>query len=145
MTETTARHRWFRFGLRSLFTAVTLSAVFVAWLSYNLHWIRDRRNAPVFYAQQQVSLATSTGPTLMMLTCNSPWPLEWFGEPGCVALRIESSLPESEVKRIRKLFPEAEIETFLPEHEQEIHEALALHPEEARAAAQAFRDEVKAA
>jgi hypothetical protein len=145
MTETISKYRWFRFGLRSLFAVITLAAILVAWLSYNLNWIRERRNAPVFYPTLTTYVVTPSGPTPMTLTCHSPWPLEWFGEPGCVTVAIAPSLPESEVERIRKLFPEAEIEMLSPELEREIQEAHALHPEEALAAAQAFRDEAKAA
>ena len=143
MAATTSRRRWFQFGLRGLFVAVTLSAVFVAWLGYNLNWMR--RNAPVVYTNKAVALATQLGPKIMPLMRKSPWPLEWFGEPGFFSLSILPSVPESEVARIRKLFPESEIEILSPEDELEITQEIALHPEEVIEARQAARDEAKAA
>ncbi len=37
------RRRWLRFGLRGLFAAVTLLAVFMGWLVWELNFIRERR------------------------------------------------------------------------------------------------------
>jgi hypothetical protein len=144
MSGTTV-YRRLQFGLRSLFAGIAVLAVFLAGLVYNLNWIRDRRNAPVYEATCQVSLRTPSGPKLLTLTAEAPWPLEWLGEYGRHSLLVFPSLSEDEVERIRELFPEAEIEVMSADVASEANEYLSLHQEGVEAHQQRVREEIGAA
>ena len=48
--------------------------------------------------------------SLQVETKDAPWPLRWLGERGVYTLYMRDDMPESEVARIRALFPEAEID-----------------------------------
>src|SRR5262249_49010962 len=37
----------------------------------------------------------------------APWPLRWLGEPGHVLILLRLNAPDSELKRVQSLFPEA--------------------------------------
>jgi hypothetical protein len=137
------RRRWFQFGIGTMFFAVTVLAALAAFLAYHVNWVRERRNAPVYYVMEEVYLVTPSGPKPTRVACDAPWPLEWFGEPGCNALQISPSVPESEVERIRRLFPEAEIEILSPE--EELEQFPDMSPQKVLAAGQAFREWAKAA
>jgi hypothetical protein len=39
------RRRWYQFSLRTMFVAVTLVAIPLAWVGYSLSWIRQRHEA----------------------------------------------------------------------------------------------------
>ena len=121
MTETKPNRRWFRFSLRTLFVLVTL---FGCWLAYQLNWIRERHNAPVLAGISTAIEATPAGPKEVTIEHDPPWPLAWFGERGYSALAVDESYGEQEIERIRKLFPEADVEPIpsddiLPEYRRQ--------------------------
>ncbi len=111
--------RW-SFSLRTLFVVVTVLAVLLGWIPYQLNWIQERRAAP--------SLATwyrlYTKSAFDTLLSESPPPrapgLLWlFGERGHTRCRLYfgteprdfsyftrelTPLEESEVARIKRLF-----------------------------------------
>ena len=103
------KRRWFRFSLRTLFVAMTLLA---AWLGYHFNWIRQRHAALVFEGRAEASMVTPNGPKTVIITSQAPWPLNWMGEPGHTALIVGGRTEPEEVERIRKLFPEADVDAL---------------------------------
>jgi hypothetical protein len=110
------KRRWPRYTLRTLFVVVT---VFGVWLAYEVNWIRQRHEVltrcqwayrfyePVGYNE----IPPRMGP-------RAPNLLGLFGEfgYGSIGLRFETDharpnltdAEKVEVKRVRRLFPEAE-------------------------------------
>ncbi|HEY2841016.1 MAG TPA: hypothetical protein VGJ26_17815 [Pirellulales bacterium] len=112
--EKPPRRRWFRYSLRTMFVVVTVVA---CCLGYQLNWISGRHSliaasqkTGVEAEYEAVSQPMSLRAPLKVETKDAPWPLRWFGERGVYTLYIRDDMPESEVARIRALFPEAEIE-----------------------------------
>ena len=105
--------RWFRFNLRTIFALLT---VFGVWLAVQVNWIRQRH--ALLGPPEHTGVDPSFISRVMSLsgapdefeTRDAPWPLRWLGERGVYALDIRDDMPESEVARIRALFPEAEVE-----------------------------------
>ena len=93
----TKRH-WFRFSLRTLFVLVT---VFCTWLGYQLNWIRQR-HAELEYRQGTAEGAYFYPPP-------APLSLRLFGESGAEVVPVYEDEPESEFRRMKKLFPEAHV------------------------------------
>ncbi len=111
---TAPKRQWFAFSLRTLFVVVTVSA---CWLGYQLNWIKERHS--LIGAPQQTGVEPEYGIALMPMSLlaslqveskDAPWPLRWLGERGVCTLYIRDNMSESEVARIRALFPEAEID-----------------------------------
>lgn len=87
-----------RFRLRTMFVAVAVLAVPMAWVAYQLEWIRQRRHSltisGVVYAGEQ----------------DAPGTLWLFGERGYGAVIVgNSSSLTDHIDEVRRLFPEAEI------------------------------------
>jgi hypothetical protein len=108
------KRRWFQWSLRTLFVVVTLVA---CCLGYQLNWIRERHSLIDVPQQTGVDpeydialMPMSLRASLQVETKDAPWPLRWLGERGVYTLYMRDDMPESEVARIRALFPEAEID-----------------------------------
>lgn len=94
----------FRFGLRTLFTVVTL---FACWLAYQINWIRQRHEfvtrRPPYYP------ARTEDPNFNPV--RAPFPLFLFGEPG---YWLVAPMNEREQAVGRKIFPEAIVDYAPP-------------------------------
>ena len=105
----------------SLSTSLVAVIVLVC-IGHYANWIRERRavlNAPEkYHVFQGTGTATlTTGEEIeISLTTDAPWPLCWMGEEGQSVLGMNANKPAAEIARIRKLFPEAEIE-LVPEED----------------------------
>jgi hypothetical protein len=86
-----------RFSLRTLFVAITVVGVFLAWLVPQLKWIHDRH---VFLASYQSIPSIS-----IYKTCRAPSPLWLFGEDGIQNINLAKRYEA----KISRLFPEAKI------------------------------------
>jgi hypothetical protein len=87
-----------RFSLRTLFVLVGLASLPMAWLAYQLNWIRCRHeflSRPNWKAMQP-SVPPHAAP-------KSPWPLQLLGEPPQDVLAVH----EPDAENARRLFPEA--------------------------------------
>jgi hypothetical protein len=95
MTETKPKHRWFRFSLRTMFVLMTIICVGVAWVGYQLNWIRERHDFldrhPQVYGSPRVT--------------KCPWPLNLFGEKSYQPLVV----PTSALEEAKRLFPESQM------------------------------------
>jgi len=107
-TPTPPRRRWLRYSLRTLFVLVTVLGVFLAWLTVQLKWIRDRHEAleRVDPAWRDVAEESRS---------QMPWGLRMLGEPAHEAIAFpeaeHSTLEQVEAhgRRLQRLFPEAAI------------------------------------
>jgi hypothetical protein len=97
----------FRFGLRTLFVAVTIAGVIAAWVTYQLNWIRQRHDVfashRVYEIKRKIILSAEPGMIL------PPWSLRVFGETGQDGMMFDLAESDPELERIRRLFPEAEV------------------------------------
>jgi hypothetical protein len=112
-----SRGHSYSFSLRTLFSAVTMTAV-ACWLVYQLNWIRDRQIAREWLRQHRAPVMFPRAPSVNGL---APWPLPAFGEtpltPDSAVFvrplkpdRFDPSEYQRQVDRIRRLFPESEID-----------------------------------
>jgi hypothetical protein len=111
-----------RFSLKILLLFV---AAVGSFCGYHVNWIRQRHNAPVLPAVATAIQGTPCGPREVTCEQGPPWPLGWFGERGYVYLGVDASYGEQEIERIRKLFPEAQVESIPsdqiePEHRRKV-------------------------
>jgi hypothetical protein len=104
------KRRWLRFSVRTLLIAVT---IFCVWLGWASRWVTQRRHA----------VDRSTG-VFRDGDGRTPWSLWLLGERGAATIvvhvhgktlqdanaRAEQLAPE--LKRLQRLFPEAEIKTL---------------------------------
>jgi hypothetical protein len=95
--------RWYQFGLRSLFMAMTLAAVPLGWIAYSLNWIHQRR---AVFDQLQVRAMS-----LRDESTEAPAGLWLFGESGVQEIWCRNLTPR-DVELVERLFPEAEIVEF---------------------------------
>ena len=99
------RRRWFRFSLRTLFVVVTVLAIFLGCVAYQLTWIQQRR-----------AFADSSCLNGAYLTFEpdqnppAPFPLGLFGERGALDVYLERDASQSEIATARRLFPEARVQ-----------------------------------
>jgi hypothetical protein len=105
---TSPRRRWFQFGLRTMFVAVTVVAIFIG---YHVNWIRQRNaeRTTFTYLQGLVwsdSYDVNPAPEF-------PWSLRLFGEKPEPLIYIATD-PKSErdrqhLERVSRLFPESRV------------------------------------
>ncbi len=120
-----ARRRWFQFGLRTLILAVTVATVIFAWIAYNLHWIKQRREywrteSPVWTFP---ALDDAGGPASLWL----------FGETAIVdGYTVVENDSEVEPMRARlsSLFPEAELKVICRKEHGKYLDSLGLTPQQ---------------
>ena len=89
-----------RYSLRTLFVLVTLAGVICAWVTYQLHWIRQRHD---FFDRYVVNRADEVEKWGVPTKC--PWSLRLFGEVEHRYI-VASKGHAAEAER---LFPEATI------------------------------------
>ena len=87
--------RRFRFSLRTLFVTMTVLGCGIAWMAYQLHWIRQRH--AFLQRDHVVSYPPVQAERLL------PWSLELFGE----SQQFLIGVPFEDLDRARELFPEA--------------------------------------
>jgi hypothetical protein len=106
MTSASPR-RWLRFSLRTMFVLVTAVAL---WLGWELNIVRQRRaaldelgNNQAVHVFTDIQLDTSEGrvgvPKLRML----------LGDQPVALIRFDAGQPESELSRVKELFPESDV------------------------------------
>jgi len=105
--------RWFRFSLRTMFVVVTVLAVFISFVVYNLNWIKERDEARLWLPKNGGSFSSQMTPAKSF---PAPWSLRILSEHGerIVVLDrrvIKDELP-AEALRMQRLFPEAKIKLF---------------------------------
>jgi hypothetical protein len=114
MSLTPPRRRWFQFGLRTMFVAVTL---FSLWLGWELKFIRDRR---AFLAAmddlritepQNSTSAFGLGFTWTDQSSGASIPFwrRWLGDEPQTVLALPSTSTEADRETAVKLFPEAKV------------------------------------
>jgi hypothetical protein len=114
------KRRWFAFSLRTMFIMVTMLCIAVAWLTYQLHWIRERHAAMSSLRGRQI-LTFDNGSSyrngkesfttfwVRVKRKPAPWSLHIFGEWGAGYLILDLPETDPELAHIRKLFPEGSI------------------------------------
>lgn len=112
------KHRWSRFGLRTMFVVVTAAAIALGWVVYSFNWIRQRREAIESGEVGMTTVMRVAMPdgTLGYDYPEPPWSLRLFGERpvGVDSLSLGASVTDEEELRIRALFPELPVERRLP-------------------------------
>jgi hypothetical protein len=107
---TTPRHRWNQFSLRKMFVLVFIVSVPLAWVGYQLNWIRQRRefinnhfgcvgNPIVGYE------APLFGPIAWPMKQSAPAGLRLWGETGFWLIRCDPK----DIELAKRLFPEAQV------------------------------------
>lgn len=123
--ETPPRGRWFRFSLRTLFVMMVLTSIPLAWVSYSLNWIRERREflshtgvvglvdgPAVLYISPTMShaLARQSVPaSVPVFERSAPAGLWLFGEVGICELSCDVAAFPQAAEKAKVLFPEANI------------------------------------
>src|SRR5262245_40832368 len=87
-----------RFSLRMLLLAIALLSIPMAWVAYQLNWIRQRHE----FREQKTHYVSRIEPD----NTEAPWSLQIFGEGGEESIWIEN---ESDRAQAAKLFPESQI------------------------------------
>jgi hypothetical protein len=105
-------HRWFRWSLVTMFVVVTLFAV---WLGYSANWIRQRR---AFVSEQRQHLRAIGSDVDFYSSRNrvqAPYGAWLLGESGVARMFVlhEKGQRERDIRRARRLFPEATLATVV--------------------------------
>jgi hypothetical protein len=98
------RRRWWQFRLRTLLIAVAVVSIPLTWVGYQLNWIRERHRA-LDNRKVTVMIWPDDGMRASRMP-PPPWSLRLFGESHMAGDLIGYDLSESEVARLRGLFPE---------------------------------------
>lgn len=94
-----------RFRLRTLLIAVAIAAVPMAWVGYQLNWIRGRNR---LRAMPHVSVEKNWPTISAPYTRRPSWALRVLGETGASVV-ILSDGSDVDVDEIRTIYPEATI------------------------------------
>jgi hypothetical protein len=102
------RRRWLSFRLRTLLALVTVCALGLGWVNWNLQQVREQR-------RWLAHLRSHGAMFVEVPSQNLPWRLRMFGghQLGHVTLCKERFL-ESDLARIKRVFPEASFEFARP-------------------------------
>ncbi|HEY1599232.1 MAG TPA: hypothetical protein VGG64_06490 [Pirellulales bacterium] len=120
------RRRWFQFGLRTIFVALTTMAVPMSWLGYHLHWMRERHAfaAGLIERRKQLNIGTVFSQPFELRSDKMPFGLQLLGERAQQSIYLlrrsgadddrlnPARDDEDEIRRARGLFPEASISIF---------------------------------
>jgi hypothetical protein len=98
----------FQFRLRTLMIVVTLLAVACAYVGSQLRLKSERYRAWGDYHIYN-SIPTANKPGSPSESREAPWPLNWLGAPGARMIFMPENVSKSEVERVKRLFPEAEV------------------------------------
>jgi hypothetical protein len=115
MSEPTAKRRWLRFGLRTLFVVVT---VFCVWLGWQLHIVRVRRE--MLETIEPLDVFVTSSPVMRQAiqdyyvrhpehprkALTIPFYRAWLGDEAIVQIATFGNYDEAELMRF---FPEAEV------------------------------------
>jgi hypothetical protein len=104
---TTPPRRWFQFGLRTTFVVVTLVAMPLGWVAYNLNWMRRRDSALERLYELCPTITYEEGEDIPPYV-EAPWPLQFFGDHSVTIRDWPLPLAEGdpELQRLRAVFPE---------------------------------------
>jgi hypothetical protein len=89
-----------RFTLRTLFIAIALISVLMAWVAYERHWIQQRHE---FLRKHCASWTSNSNNDPIV---QPPWHLRLFGERGLLGIKCQDSLAPEARAEARALFPE---------------------------------------
>ena len=107
--------RWFRFGLRTLFVALTIPGV---WLGWELHVVRERKAMRAWLDEHhcQVMGVPRKGVMLVPSGQLSQFPKyrTYFGEDRVYWIILREQLPAAVIENIQTIFPEALVMPFVP-------------------------------
>jgi hypothetical protein len=104
-----SRRRWFQFGLRTMFLAVTVLAV---WLGWELKFVRERQ-AWVHLKQQRFTFIETEsewqGPR--PASASIPFWRRLLGDEAVIVIHLRSDTVQdkAEWEQAKRLFPEAQI------------------------------------
>lgn len=99
-----------RFSLRTMLVLLLVLSIPLAWLAVQLKWIRDRREAlrRLMQPPSRAFILDWRSSFVHERDERTPWSLKLFGEEGERLIFIRYG-EESELKPLRRLFPEAEV------------------------------------
>ena len=103
--------RWLRFSLRTLLVVVTVVCVLLTWVVYQFNWINERQETLEKYQGYRV-LYQNYNDILKnreAVRPNAPWSIAIFGGKGVYDLLVSPEVSDTELKRLRGLFPEAKV------------------------------------
>lgn len=104
------KRRWPRFSLRTMFVVVAVFACGAGFLSYELSWIQQRREALI---PNEVPYSWAESWNTKGHPATAPWHLRILGEGGIAAIWIDRGMPsatrEGYRNRLQRLFPEAQV------------------------------------
>jgi len=99
------KRRWFRFSLRTMFVVVTLVAVFLAWLGWELSYIRERKA----WLRQNDFYGLVTGVTVWKGSSGKaqiPWWRTMLGDEAVGVIQFPAHWPDEQCDHAMQLFPE---------------------------------------
>ncbi len=99
-----APRRWFQFGLRTMFLAVT---VFAVWLGWELTVVRERQTLRRF-VEMDDGMVMARNPVDPNSVCAIPWWRTMLGDESAALIVLGRSKGFDEAK-IRAAFPEVEL------------------------------------
>jgi len=109
MHDDTRKPRRLRWSLRTMFVLVLLLAIPLGWITVQLKWIRDRHEALRGLTESQRAFILDWSSSFVHEPDDAlPWSLRLFGESSVRQIFLQNG-QESQLDRLRSLFPEAEV------------------------------------
>ena len=103
--------RRLRFSLRTLFVAVTVVAITMCWVMWEVSIVRERNRAKAWIVEQGGFISDSScAPADVQLEKSSHFPefRRWFGDEPVVYINlVRSGVAWDERNRVANLFPES--------------------------------------
>ena len=112
MTEIKPKRRWFQFSLRTFLIAVTL---FGGWIGWNLHEVRQRKQALEFIVLRKGTVSVYSNNDVMereppWRASKLPWMWRMLGSEPIRKIDLGMNLSGFDAQTITAWFPESEIE-----------------------------------